>query len=317
MTAASPPATFSLRDRLTTFLDAPPFQTAIIVLILINAVVFGLEAIPPVVEQAGPLLALLDGVILWVFVIEIVVRLGIFGPVRFFRDPWSVFDFLVIGVALLPASGSLSALRALRVLRVLRLVSVMPSLRAVVDALLRALPSMASVAALLALVLYVGAVIATKLFGATYPERFGDLGNSLLTMFQILTLEGWPDIMREVLTTHPWAWLFFVPFVLIATFAILNLVVAVIVESMQSGVKAAVEEDKQRDEELRAVEEDIGATLRAIRRDIAALKAGAHRGRDQAAGRDGQAQEEEIGGITWKCGIRTGHFWWMATPSPS
>jgi voltage-gated sodium channel len=273
MTAAPSPATFSLRDRLTTFLDAPPFQTAIIVLILINAVIFGLEAMPPVVEQAGPLLALLDRAILWVFVIEIVIRLGVFGPWRFFRDPWSVFDFLVIGVALLPASGSLSALRALRVLRVLRLVSVMPSLRAVVDALLRALPSMASVAALLALVLYVGAVIATKLFGATYPARFGDLGNSLLTMFQILTLEGWPDIMREVLTTHPLAWLFFVPFVLIATFAILNLVVAVIVESMQSGVKAAVEENKQRDEELREVEEDIGVTLRAIRRDIAALKA--------------------------------------------
>ena len=273
MTAASSSATFSLRDRLTTFLDAPPFQTAIIALILVNAVIFGLEAMPPVVEQFGFVLAVLDRAILWVFVIEIVIRLGVFGPWRFFRDPWSVFDFLVIGVALLPASGSLSALRALRVLRVLRLVSVMPSLRAVVDALLRALPSMASVAALLALVLYVGAVIATKLFGATYPERFGDLGNSLLTMFQILTLEGWPDIMRDVLTTHPWAWLFFVPFVLIATFAILNLVVAVIVESMQSGVKAAVEEDKQRDEELRAVEEDIGATLRAIRHDIAALKA--------------------------------------------
>jgi voltage-gated sodium channel len=95
-------------------------------------------------------------------VAEIAARLVIFGPARFFRDPWSVFDFIVVGVALLPASGSLSALRALRVLRILRLVSVMPSLRAVVDALLRALPAMGSVAALLALVLYVGAVIATK-----------------------------------------------------------------------------------------------------------------------------------------------------------
>jgi voltage-gated sodium channel len=276
MTAASDPATFSLRDRLTTFLDAPPFQTAIVILILINAVIFGLEAIPPVAERAGLLLTVLDRAILWIFVAEIVVRLGVFGPSRFFRDPWSVFDFLVIGVALLPATGSLSALRALRVLRILRLVSVMPSLRAVVDALLRALPSMASVAALLGLVLYVGAVIATKLFGATYPDRFGDLGSSLLTMFQILTLEGWPDIQREVLQTHPWAWLFFVPFVLIATFAILNLVVAVIVESMQSGVKAAVaEEEQHRDEELREeIDAEINVTLRAIRRDIAALKAG-------------------------------------------
>jgi voltage-gated sodium channel len=161
------------------------------------------------------------------------------------------------------------------VLRVLRLVSVLPSLRAVVDALLRALPSMVSVAALLLLVLYVGAVIATRLFSATFPQWFGDLWASLLTLFQILTLEGWADIMREILPVHPWAWLFFVPFVLIATFAVLNLVVAVIVDSMQSGVRAAVEEEEQhRDQALRHdIDNEIGLTLRAIRKDIAELKA--------------------------------------------
>ena len=266
---------FSLRDRLTTFLDAPPFQTAIIGLILVNAVVFGLEALPTVVAEYGPLLSALDRAILWIFVAEIGARLVIFGPLRFFRDPWSVFDFTVIGIALLPATGSLSALRALRVLRVLRLVSVLPSLRAVVDALLRALPSMASVAALLALVLYVGAVIATRLYGATFPQWFGDLWSSLLTLFQMLTLEGWADIMREMLAVHPSAWLFFVPFVLIATFAVLNLVVAVIVDSMQSGVRAAVEEDeKHRDEALRRdIDGEIEQTLRAIREEIADLKA--------------------------------------------
>lgn len=267
---------FALRDRLTTFLDAPPFQGAIIALILFNALIFGLEAIPSVVAQIGPVLVVLDRVILWIFVVEIVVRLIVFGPSRFFRDPWSVFDFLVIGVALLPATGSLSSLRALRVLRVLRLVSIMPSLRAVVDALLRALPAMGSVAALLLLVLYVGAVIATRLYGATDPERFGNLGASLLTMFQILTLEGWPDIMRETLETHPYAWLFFVPFVLIATFAILNLVVAVIVDSMQSGVQAAVaEEDEKRDTQLLTVEQGIEASLARIEKELAALRAAA------------------------------------------
>ena len=272
MAPVSRPPSFSLRDRLTTFLDAPPFQGAIIGLILVNALIFGLEAIPAVAAQIGPLLFALDQTILWIFVIEIATRLVIFGPSRFFRDPWSVFDFLVVGVALLPASGSLSALRALRVLRILRLVSVMPSLRAVVDALLRALPSMASVGALLALVLYVGAVISNKLYGQTFPAWFGDLWLSLLTLFQILTLEGWADIMREILPVHPYAWMFFVPFVLIATFAVLNLVVAVIVDSMQSGVRSAAEEDKKRDEEMLAAEENISATLRAIRRDIADLK---------------------------------------------
>jgi voltage-gated sodium channel len=273
MASAAKPAAFSLRNRLTTFLDAPPFQTAIIVLILFNALIFGLEAVPAVVERIGPVLLVLDHAILWIFVVEIVVRLVVFGPGRFFRDAWSVFDFIVIGIALLPSGGSLSALRALRVLRVLRLVSMMPSLRAVVDALLRALPAMGSVAALLLLVLYVGAVIATKLFGADYPQHFGDLGASLLTMFQILTLEGWPDIMRNVLSTHPFAWLFFVPFVLIATFAILNLVVAVIVDSMQSGVLAAVaDEDKQRDSQLHAFEGDVAASLRRIEKELAALR---------------------------------------------
>jgi voltage-gated sodium channel len=272
MTSAAEPAGFSLRDRLTTFLDAPPFQTAIIALILFNALIFGLEAIPSVVAEIGPVLIALDHAILWIFVVEIVIRLIVFGPARFFRDPWSVFDFLVIGVALLPATGSLSALRALRVLRVLRLVSMMPSLRAVVDALLRAMPAMGSVAALLLLVLYVGAVIATRLYGAEYPDKFGDLGASLLTMFQILTLEGWPDIMRTVLETHPFAWLFFVPFVLIATFAILNLVVAVIVDSMQSGVQAAVaEEEAERDADLAKFEQGVQASLARIERELAAL----------------------------------------------
>lgn len=275
MASVDQPSSFGLRDRLTTFLDAPPFQTAIIGLILFNALIFGLETIPSVAGPFGTVLYALDRIILWIFVAEIVVRLAVFGPWRFFRDPWSVFDFVVIGIALLPATGSLSALRALRVLRVLRLVSVMPALRAVVDALLRAMPAMGSVAALLLLVLYVGAVIATKLFGGTHPEWFGDLGNSFLTLFQILTLEGWADIMREISVQHPWAWLFFVPFVLIATFAVLNLVVAVIVDSMQSGVRAAVaEEEKHRDEELREdIDAEINATLRAIRAEIAALKA--------------------------------------------
>lgn len=276
MTPSNLPASFGLRDRLTTFLDAPPFQTGIVALILINAIVFGLEAIPSVAAEYGGLLATLDRLILWIFVVEIAVRLAVFGPLRFFRDPWSVFDFAVVAIALLPATGSLSALRALRVLRVLRLVSVLPSLRAVVDALLRALPSMVSVAALLALVLYVGAVIATRLYGATFPQWFGDLWSSLLTLFQILTLEGWADIMREMLAVHPTAWLFFVPFVLIATFAVLNLVVAVIVDSMQSGVRAAVEaEEKERDQALRHdIDTEISATLRAIRAEIAELKAG-------------------------------------------
>ncbi|MFC5068004.1 ion transporter [Flaviflagellibacter deserti] len=272
----------SFRTRLADFLESSPAQTGIIALILVNAVIFGLETIPPVMAAIGPVLYALDHAILMVFVVEIAARLFAFGS-RFFRDPWSVFDLAVIGIALLPATGSLSALRALRVMRVLRLVSAMPALRSVVDALLRAMPAMGSVAALLALVLYVGAVIATKLFGATHPEWFGDLGRSLLTLFQILTLEGWADIMRDVAEQHRFAWLFFVPFVLIATFAVLNLVVAVIVDSMQSGVRAAVaEEEEERDAELRReLDHDLGDVLREIRKDLAELKASVSSGQSK------------------------------------
>jgi len=157
---------------------------------------------------------------------------------------------------------------------VLRLVSASPALKSVVDALLRSLPAMGAVAALLLLVLYVGAVISTELFGGRHPDLFGNLGVSLLTLFQVLTLEGWPDVMRQVSGSYPWAWLFFVPFVLIATFAVLNLVVAVIVDSMQTGVKAAVAvQEEHRDEELREdLDEDIGTALRAIQADLAELK---------------------------------------------
>lgn len=258
----------TLRLRIADMLESPPVQKAVIGLILLNAVIFGLETVPSVWERAGGLLAALDHAILALFTAELAARLFAFGR-RFFRDPWSVFDLLVVAVALIPASGSLSALRALRVLRVLRLVSALPRLRAVVDALLSALPGMASVAALLVLLLYVGAVIATKLFGAGHPDLFGSLGASLLTLFQILTLEGWADIMRDIMKDEPLAWLFFVPFVLVATFAVLNLVVAVIVDSMQTGVRETAAEEERREERIL---EEMKADLRAIREDLASLR---------------------------------------------
>jgi voltage-gated sodium channel len=152
----------------------------------------------------------------------------------YFRDPWNVFDFLVVTIALLPASGPLAVLRALRVLRVLRLITLVPSMKRVVGGLLSALPGLGSVSAIICLIFYVAAVIATKLFGAAFPEWFGTLGNSAFTLFQVMTLESWAmGIVRPVMEIYPQAWLFFLIFILASTFTLLNLFIAVIVNAIQ------------------------------------------------------------------------------------
>ena len=259
------------RSRLALWLESAPVQRGIVLLILINAAIFGLETSPSVMTAVGPALLLADRVILAVFVAELSLRLLAFRW-RFFRDPWSVFDLAVVLVALLPATGSLSALRALRVLRVLRLITVLPQLRAVVSGLLRAIPGLSSIAGLLCLVLYVAAVIATKLYGATSPELFGTLGASLLTLFQVMTLEGWADILRDVMGTHPTAWLFFISFMLVTTFTVLNLFIAVIVEGMQSA-KLSSEAGTAEDRASNRDGGDVASELAGLREDLRVVMA--------------------------------------------
>jgi voltage-gated sodium channel len=166
--------------------------------------------------------------------VEILLRFVAHGW-RLLRDPWGLFDTTVIAIALIPATGPLAVLRALRVLRVLRLVSIVPSMKMVVQSLLTSLPGMGSIVALLGLVFYVAAVIATQLFGDTFPDWFGTLGASFYTLFQVMTLESWSmGIVRPVMEEYPLAWMYFVPFILIATFMMLNLFIAVIVDAIQT-----------------------------------------------------------------------------------
>jgi voltage-gated sodium channel len=222
-----------LRARVGAWVTSPGVQRVIIALIVVNAVTLGLETSSAVMAGYGELLHVVDRAILAVFVAEIAAKLFAFGG-RFFRDAWNVFDFLVVGIALVPASGPLAVLRTLRVLRVLRLVSTVPRLRMIVEALLHAIPGIGAIAGLLLLIFYVGAVMATGLFGVDFPDWFGSLGRSMYTLFQIMTLESWSmGIARPVMAEYPYAWLFFVPFILIATFTMLNLFIAVIVNTMQ------------------------------------------------------------------------------------
>ncbi|TWF95241.1 ion transporter [Saccharopolyspora dendranthemae] len=225
----------STRQRLRELVDAPRFQQAIIGVILINAVTLGCETSPALVAEHGTLLHAADRIALAVFTLELAARLYAHGP-RFFRDPWNCFDAVIVGLALLPTSGPFAVLRALRILRALRLISAIPSMRRVVGALLGALPGMASIAALLGLILYVGSVIATKLFSAVAPEYFGDLGDSLFTLFQVMTGEAWSEVARSVMEAEPLAWIFFIGYIAVTTFTVLNLFIAVTVSAMQSQV---------------------------------------------------------------------------------
>lgn len=264
-TTASEPAP-GLRVRVRALIEQPRFDQAIIALIVANAITLGLETSPAIVARFGDVLHAIDRTVLGIFVVELLLRLFVYRG-RFFHDPWRVFDFVIVGIALLPASGAFSVLRALRVLRVLRLVSLVPSMRGVVSALLAALPGMASIIGLMALVLYVSAVMATKLFGAIAPEFFGSLGASLFTLFQVMTVEGWPEIARGVMAQSPYAWIFFVTYLLIATFMVLNLFIAVIVNAMQ----LQVTEDLKSEEEMHT--QLILDEVRALRREIEALRA--------------------------------------------
>jgi voltage-gated sodium channel len=252
---------------------SPLFQRGVVALILLNAVTLGLETSDTVMERWGGALELIDAALLWVFTAELALRVYAFRG-RFFRDPWGLFDLAVVGIAWLPATGALSVLRALRILRVLRLVSVVPSLRVVVEAMLAALPGMGSIVLLMALLFYVFAVMAVKLYGEDMPEAFGTLGASLFTLFQLMTLDDWANIVKPAMERHPLALLFFLPFILVATFVVLNLFIGVIVESIQS-----LREEREAAEMAEAREEahaDAAVLLReiqALRAEMAALRA--------------------------------------------
>jgi voltage-gated sodium channel len=253
----------TVRERLRRLVEHRWFQRAVLGVIIANAVVLGLET-AFVAGPADQVLQVVDDAMLWFFVAEILLRLVAHGP-RFFRDPWSVFDLLVVGIALIPATGPMSVLRALRILRVLRLADSVPSMKRVVNGLVAAVPGMGSVGALLVLVMYVSVVIATNLYGAVAPDHFGDLGTTAFTLFQVMTGEAWPEIAEDVMRQEPSAWLFFVVFILVVSFAVLNLFIAVVVSGMESIDELAEHEERS--------DADVMNELRAIRAQLVTLQA--------------------------------------------
>ena len=223
-----------MRARVQRLIEGSRFQGFIVTLIVINAIILGMETSDYLMARFGDALEVSDALILKVFIVEIALRIYVYRW-RFFTQPWSVFDFAVVAIALVPAGEAYSALRALRVLRVLRLVSVVPTMRRVIEGLLSAIPGIASVSTVLLLFFYVFAVIGTHLYGDTFPQWFGTLGKTMFTLFQIMTLESWSmGIVRPVMQQHPWAWIFFVLYILVTTFTMLNLFIAIIVNAMHT-----------------------------------------------------------------------------------
>ena len=261
------------REQLVRWVENPVLNRFIITLILINAVTLGLETSPTIMASHGELITALDRMILSIFVLEISLRILAYGP-RFFKDPWSVFDFSVVAIALLPATTQFSVLRALRVLRVLRLISMVPQMRRVVGALLSSIPGLSSIILVMVLIFYVFAVIATNLFAAQHPQWFGTIGHSMYTLFQIMTLESWSmGIVRPLMETHPYAWAFFIPFILIATFTMLNLFIAIIVNAMQT--QAEQESKKTMDKVDTAtyeLDQHIQTGIHRIEQELASLR---------------------------------------------
>ena len=233
------------------------FITAVI---LFNAVILGLETSDMAMAKVGLLIGFLDRMCLAIFVVELVLKLLVYR-LRFFRDGWNIFDFAIVAVSLVPAAQSLSVLRSLRILRILRVVSVAPRLRRVVEGFITALPGMASVFLLMGIIFYIGSVISTQLFSADFPQWFGSLAQSAYSLFQIMTLESWSmGIVRPVMEVYPYAWAFFVPFIMVTTFAVVNLLVGLIVNSMQDAHSEEADQktDTYRDEvlaRLKAIEE--------------------------------------------------------------
>ena len=252
----------SARIRIATLVEGKRAQAFITALIVLNAVTLGLETSPAIRADYGQPLAVFDAFVLTVFVLEIGAKL--FGRGwAFFRDPWNVFDFLVVAIALVPTSGPFSVLRALRILRIMRLVSVVPQMRRVTQALVLAIPGMAPIIGLIAIIFYVAAVIATSFFGTTFAPWFGSVGESMYTLFQIMTLESWSmGIVRPVMAEYPYAWIFFVPFIVITSFAVINLFIGVIVDAMQT----------QHEQEAAEVEEHVHADATTLRDEIALLR---------------------------------------------
>jgi voltage-gated sodium channel len=226
----------SERNSLARVVDSPAFTTVVVTTIAVNAVVLGLQTYDGVVDRWGGLLDLLNAACLAVFVVELLIRLASYWPRpwAFFRNGWNVFDFVVVAAAFVPGIRQNSTLlRLARLLRIVRIVRVLPDLRLLLLGVWRSIPPLASIAAVTAMILFVYGMVGWILFGDELPGEWGNVGQAMLTLFVMLTLENWPGYMEDALAVEPWAWLYFVSFILVAAFIVLNVLIGIVLNSME------------------------------------------------------------------------------------
>ena len=258
--------------KIKNLVEAAWFQNTILIVIAINAIIMGLQTSPAIEAAVGPVLAVLDYICLGIFIIEIILKLFAYG-IRFFTDGWNWFDLIIVVCSVFSGLAFLKVLRVFRIfrifrtfkalkgLRAMRLVSRLDKLRMIIGAIGRSIPGISWSAVLLLLIYYILALIGTTLFGEAFPDWFGSIAKSLYTLFQVMTLESWSmGISRPVMEVFGWAWVYFVPFVLISSFVIMNVVVGIVVNSI-SEVQAELSAGKKKEEEaVQEAEKEVGKT---------------------------------------------------------
>ena len=251
-----------MRNKIQSLIKTEKFNYFIVGIIILNSIILGLQTSPYVMDKIGPTLNLLDDIILGIFIVELSLYLYANGFKKCFTDPWYLFDLSIVISSLL-AVQAISSLRALRVLRVLRLITKFPNLKKIIAAMFKSLPGIGSILTLLLIFMYVGALLATNLFGADYPDDFGSLRDSTLTLFQLMVTDDAGNVIRTVMATHPYSWTFLVGFILITAFIILNLFVAAIVDGMQNTNERESDELEMK-QDLKAIKKDLRALNRRL-----------------------------------------------------
>ncbi len=249
------------------FVTHKHFQNFIMLLIILNGITMGIETSKEYASKYAVFFEIFNTFVMTTFTIEIILRIYV-HKTAFMKDPWSVFDFVIVAMSLVPTSAGFEIFRILRVLRLFRLMTVVPQMRKIISALLSVIPGIASIAALLSLFFYIFGIMATQLYGDNFPQWFGTLGESFYSLFQIMTLESWSmGIVRPIMEVHPLAWVFFVPFIFFATFIIVNLIIAIVVDAMNE-----MNEEECPTQDVKGSDMHIAQELQSLKTEIAELK---------------------------------------------
>ena len=258
-----------MKQMIYRLVESHKFQNFIMGLIVLNGITMGFETSKSLALEYGTFFTLFNTFVVTVFTIEIILRIYVYKT-SFFKDPWSLFDFVIVAISLVPASAGFEIFRVLRVLRLFRLITVVPQMKKIIVALLSVIPGIGAIAGLLTLFFYIFAIMSTQLFGEKFPEWFGTLGESFYTLFQIMTLESWSmGIVRPIMEVYPLAWVFFMPFIFLSTFIIINLIIAIVVDAMN---EMNTSEEEAIVQEIQSSDDAMQQEILNLRQDIQELK---------------------------------------------